>query len=130
MQQTSNEANTVVFLEAMIYGFWAIGMNIYDCEPLQSILFIRSSHSLKKSLFSLLQKIVMVFFSCEIGQRFSDAYKEIDDKIDEFNWYLMLMKIQRILPIIMINTQQPIFIECFGSSTCSRETFKKVNEQL
>lgn len=68
----------------------------------------------------------MVFFACEIGQRFSNAYEKIDDQTGELNWYMLPMEIQRMLTTIMINTQQPIFVKCFGSTACSRETFKKV----
>lgn len=70
--------------------------------------------------------IILVFFSCEIGQRFTDAYEEIDDKIESFDWYLLPMKIQRMLLILMVNTQQVVYIECFGSMACGRDTFKKV----
>lgn len=69
----------------------------------------------------------MVFFASEIIQRFSNAYEEIDNEIGQLDWYLLPMKIQRMLPTIMANTQQPTCIKCFGSSTCSRETFKKVS---
>lgn len=71
---------------------------------------------------------MMVLFASEIGQRFSNTFEKIDDKINEFDWYLLPMEVQRILPIIMINTQRPTFITCFGSSTCSRDTFKKVDD--
>ena len=69
----------------------------------------------------------MVFFACEIGQRFSNAYEDIDSVIIQIDWYLLPMKIQQMLPTIMINSQQPFEVKCFGSSTCSRETFKKAS---
>lgn len=71
--------------------------------------------------------IVMVFFACEIGQRFTNAYDEIDSTINQMNWNDLPMEIKRILPIIMINTQQPFEIKCFGSTACSRDTFKRVS---
>lgn len=69
----------------------------------------------------------LVFFVCEILQRLSNAYEKVDDAIDRFNWYLFPQKMQRMLPIIMINTQQTFEITCFGSIACNRETFKKVS---
>lgn len=69
----------------------------------------------------------MVFFCSEIGQRIGNAYDEIDDEIYQLDWYLLPIKIQQIFPTIMINTQQPVYLKCFGSATCSRETFKKVS---
>lgn len=74
--------------------------------------------------------INMVFFSCELGQRLSIAYESIDDKIAQLNWYLLPMKIQRMLPIMMINTQQPLKVICFGSLLCTRDTFKTVINDL
>lgn len=71
----------------------------------------------------------MLFFACELGQRVTNAYEEIDDKIDHFNWNLYPMKIQRLLPILMMNTQQRMEIMCFGSRACTRETFRKVSFQ-
>lgn len=68
----------------------------------------------------------MVFFSCEIAERLSIAYEEINNKIDQFDWHLFPVEIQRILPIIMIQTQQSAEVLCFGSIACNRETFKKV----
>lgn len=71
--------------------------------------------------------IGMVLFSCEIGQRYSNAYEEIDNVVNQFDWYLFPLKIQRILPTIMMDTQQLYEIMCFGSTNCSRETFKRVS---
>lgn len=73
--------------------------------------------------------IVMVFFACEMGQQYSYAYDEIDGAINQLNWYLFPMKLQRMLPTIMMNMQQPFEIMCFGSTTCNRETFKRVSRQ-
>lgn len=72
----------------------------------------------------------MVFFACEIGQRFSNAFDNIDDTIGQFDWYLYPVKIKRMLPTLMINTQQPFEIMCFGSKACTRETCKKVSFQV
>lgn len=69
----------------------------------------------------------MVFFSCEIGQRFTNSFEDIDNKVDQFSWNLFPIKIQRMLPTLMINLQQPFEIMCFGSTACIRETFKKVS---
>lgn len=67
-----------------------------------------------------------VLFTSEIGQIFGDRFEDIDDKINELDWYLLPMKIQRMLPTFMINTQQSTLITCFGSLACSRETLKMV----
>lgn len=66
------------------------------------------------------------FISCELGQRTNNGYCDIDAIMGQFDWYLYPNEIQRILPAIIANSQQPVYIKCFGSISCSRETFKKV----
>lgn len=67
-----------------------------------------------------------ILFTSEIGQIFGDRFEEINIKIDELDWYLLPMKIQRMLPTAMINMQESTLITCFGTLTCSRETMKMV----
>lgn len=71
----------------------------------------------------------MVFFACEIGQRFSNAYEEIEFVVERMGWNYLPIVIQRMLPTIILNVQQPFEIMCFGSTACTRETFKKVSFQ-
>lgn len=63
---------------------------------------------------------------CEVGQRWSDAYLEIIDRIDQFDWYLCPMNVQRMLPILLIVAQQPVKLRMTGSTSTNRDTFKKV----
>lgn len=67
------------------------------------------------------------FTICEIGERVSGAFVEICDVFDELNWYMLPIEIQRILPTILINAQQPVTLICFGSITCARDTFKRAS---
>lgn len=68
-----------------------------------------------------------VFVVCELSQRASNAFEEIDDKIGETDWYLFPAGIKRMLPTIILNLHQPVVLKCFGSTLCSREAFKMVN---
>lgn len=70
----------------------------------------------------------IVFISCEVGQRLCDAFEDINDTIELLDHYRFSMKIKRMLPTIMITAQETVFIECFGSITCVRESFKKVSQ--
>lgn len=69
----------------------------------------------------------LVFTSCELCERVSDAFEEICDVIDQLDWYKYPSDIKQILPMIILNAQAPINIECFGSISCSRLVFKKVS---
>lgn len=71
-----------------------------------------------------------VFMICELCQRSSDRYDELNDIIGQFEWYFLPAKIQRFLPMIIMSVQEPVSFECFGSITCDRETFKRVNSNI
>lgn len=77
-------------------------------------------------LFELFDVVWSVFIVCELGERACELFGTVDEVMDEIDWYLYPIEIKRILPIIMIVTQKPIYIELFGSITASRETFKRV----
>ena len=68
----------------------------------------------------------LIFVTCELCQRMTNGCEEFIDVIQQFDWYLFAFKIQRILPTILINVQQPVYFECFGSIACDRKTFKQV----
>lgn len=67
-----------------------------------------------------------VFMITELGQRTTNVFSEIDDMICQWDWYSFPIELKRMLPTFLNVAQHPVEIPCFGSSTCSRETFKKV----
>lgn len=69
----------------------------------------------------------VVFVCCELSQRASNAFEEIENMIGVIDWYLFPEGIKRMLPTIVLNLQQPVVLKCFGSTLCSREAFKMVN---
>lgn len=91
--QSHNEDNTVLLLEAMFYGIWAVNL---------------------------------VLAVCELGQRFSNSFSEIDDRIGKLDWYLLPIEVKRMLPTIILYAEQPLIVTFFGSMSCCREQFKKV----
>lgn len=79
-----------------------------------------------ETIFATIYAICIVFICCELGERLAIVYDQLDSNIGQFHWYLFPLEIQRLLPLIMINAQQPIILVCFGSISANRETFKKV----
>lgn len=69
----------------------------------------------------------LVFVICEMGQRLNFAFAECSQMVDQFEWYLFPMAIQRMLPLILMFTQQPFEVVCFGSKASDRDTFKLVS---
>lgn len=78
------------------------------------------------AVFDVFDAFVIVFVICELGQRPTNAYEDLEDVIGQFDWYLFPIELQRMLPTFTNLTQQTIELPCFGSFACSRETFKKV----
>lgn len=77
-------------------------------------------------IFGLFVTAILLFASCELVGRISQEFNDICDMVDQFDWYRFPCEMQKILPIIMMSTQQPVEFECFGSIACNRETFKRV----
>ena len=82
------------------------------------------------SLFELLITLILLFIACELAGLVSNEFQNINDLIDQFDWYLFPLEMKKILPFIMLNAQQSVDFECFGSLACNRETFKKVNNSF
>lgn len=78
------------------------------------------------SLSLLWWALILTYLPCEFGEQLSNGIVEIDDCIDQFNWYLFPLEIRQMLPIILISVQQPVEIRFFGSVACNRDSFKKV----
>lgn len=71
--------------------------------------------------------LATVFIACELGQRLTDGFNDIELTIDQFAWYLFPIEVKRMLPMIIADAQQPVYLECFGSIGCTREVFKSVS---
>lgn len=64
---------------------------------------------------------------CEFGQLMTNTFFEIDDEIEKFNWYLFPHELQRMMPIIFIESQIPVEFKCFGSISATRISSKQVS---
>lgn len=67
-----------------------------------------------------------MFIICELLQRVSNGFEDVEDMIEQFKWHSFSNKLKRMLPIILINVQQTVVVECFGNIACNREAFKMV----
>lgn len=68
--------------------------------------------------------------ACVGGQYLTDKFSEIGNAVEQIDWYLLPIQIQRVLPAIIMFSQEPIIIKFFGNLACSREQLKKVCEDL
>lgn len=77
-------------------------------------------------ILELVSSFILVFLTCEVIGRITTEFEEVNEIIDQFAWYLFPLKVQQMLPMIMIHAQESVEIDCFGSTPTDRETFKKV----
>ena len=63
-----------------------------------------------------------------MGGRINRAFGEIEDEMYQMDWHLFPMKLQKMVPIILINAQQPVEFMGFGNFPANRETMKRVNK--
>lgn len=82
----------------------------------------------------LLRPMTLVFWSfasmfllCEYGQMVTTRFEDIDEAVYQSEWHSFPDKIQRILPTIINNTQQPVIISGFCDVEYTRETFDSVS---
>lgn len=72
----------------------------------------------------------IAFATCECGHRVEDAFDAINNEIVQLNWLRFSINIKRILPIFIIDVQQPVQLDVFGSFSCGRVEFKKVSIKI
>lgn len=70
--------------------------------------------------------VIMVFVACEIGVRVGELFEKLEGEVNQFDWYRFPLKIQQMLPTVLIVAQEPVIVKCFGSIACTRQSFKKV----
>lgn len=68
-----------------------------------------------------------IFIACELGERASLAFDEIDQMVGQFNLYYFPPNVMKMLPIFLAMVQKTFRIGVFGSIKCGRESFKNVS---
>lgn len=69
----------------------------------------------------------LLFVICELCERVTQGFNEINDQLQEYNYLLFPKEIHRLMPIMVIFVQQPVDFKFFGSISCSRDSFKQVS---
>lgn len=70
---------------------------------------------------------VSIFLTCDFGERVSNRFDVIDDVLCQFEWYDLPLEVQKMLPIIMMSTQQTVVFKGFGNILLLREVFRQVS---
>lgn len=64
---------------------------------------------------------------CEPGARVTNQFEVFSNGVNQGDWYLLPIKVQRMYVIFLSDTQHPIKIRSFANITSERETLKNVN---
>lgn len=68
----------------------------------------------------------LAFFFCEFGELISSNYGDLPIGLYDNKWYFYPLNEQRMIPTILIGTQDVVTLCGFGNVRCTRETFKTV----
>lgn len=79
-------------------------------------------------LFLMVWSFVFVSLFCELGEMTLERYEKVDQQLFNCKWYKFPIEIQRMLVIVIANSQQPVTICGYGNIVCTRDALKKVNE--
>lgn len=69
---------------------------------------------------------VISLLYCNLGETMTKQFDGFNNGLSCFNWYFLSVKMQKLLVIVMANTQTSIHIRGYGNIKCTREAFKKV----
>lgn len=79
------------------------------------------------SIHNMFWAFTLVFVACELGERVRNEFDGVRLLVDQLKWYLFPLNLRQLVPTIVINSQNPVEFKCFGSISCSRESFQKVD---
>lgn len=68
----------------------------------------------------------VIFLYCEFGSNVSGRFEEINEPIYGCDWYSFPVEEQKMLPFILLASQERVVIKGFGNFAFARDAFKKV----
>lgn len=78
-------------------------------------------------IVQLIWSYVIFFLYCEFGERVTNEFLELDNVVCQWEWYLLPLNVQRMLPNILLITQTPVILNGFGEFFCTRDAFRRVS---
>lgn len=70
-----------------------------------------------------------IFIFCEFGERVTNEYIDVDNEINQLDWYLYPLRIQQFMIMTIAGSAQPVVIRGYGNCLCTRESFKNVSHK-
>lgn len=88
------------------------------------------SWGLLKSVTMVFWSVSLVFLFCEFSENLTKQFDMFNDTLGQSKWYQLSLPMQRMLVIVIANTQYPTHIRGFGNLFWRREAFKKVMKSV
>lgn len=76
----------------------------------------------------LLWSFGLIGLFCEFGEMVTNQFDLFDYELWQREWHLLPMKLQRMLILIMANTQKTTQIQGYANTLCARTAFKEVKK--
>ena len=95
-----------------------------------TVLLQKSDNVNPAELLSTLMQIGYTFGTlfayCEFGERVTHQFNQFNEHFCNCDWYLFPIEIKRIFLIVLVGIQDPVIIQGYAITVCTRDAFKKV----
>ncbi|XP_031636515.1 odorant receptor coreceptor-like [Contarinia nasturtii] len=126
-KQLANDLSDIYDIIITGYYLWSL---ITICTTLLVIrVMMLNNGKMMDILFAstmIFWAFIQMFYICDLGENVTTYFSQIEDKIYSCDWYLFPMKIQKLLPIVLMSGEKPVIIQGFANLKCTRDAFKKV----
>lgn len=69
---------------------------------------------------------VTLFAACETGERVTHQFNQFDESFYQCDWHSFPLVLQRVYLIVLAGAQDPVIIQGYANTVCTREAFKNV----
>lgn len=78
--------------------------------------------------FAISLVILTIYLSvlCFFGDEVNTQYENIQNEIYDCDWLEYPLKVQKLIPTILIVAEKPVYIQGFMNVRCTRESIRKV----
>lgn len=67
-----------------------------------------------------------LYLLCYSGDNLTNRFASLAGEVYQFDWYSLPVDIQRCLLMMLIATQQNVYLRGSGGAKCTRDSYKKV----
>lgn len=97
-------------------------------QPLFHSQFIETSNLLllEVAVSGICALLPILSMICYVGEGVRTKYLQLNDAIYDVSWYLYPVKLEKLVPLMLMHAEKPAKFESVGGLDCSLETLKTV----